>query len=468
MILGTAAYMSPEQARGKAVDRRTDIWSFGCVLYECLTAKLAFEGETVSDIVARILRGSPIGARFRREPPTRARTAPALPRTRQQAPAARYRRSADRNRERDRAAPNAARLVGSPGECAHRCRSDRQCLGWWRRRSRSRWRSWPGRPGASAPLPSTPLRLSVELESERHPVATTDAATGGRPRWSVSPDGRLLVFVGQTGAGTRLIHVRRLEQALASTPLPGTEGASHPFLSPDSRWIGFFADNKLKKVAIEGGPTVTLCDAVVDNRGGSWSPDGTILFAVAGEPTLRRISAGGGAVTELPTSGEAAAAVDARWPQILPGGRAVIFTSGVSGNYDAASLVVQRLPDGPRKIVHKGGYQGRYVRSGHLLYMRGGALFAAPFDLERLEIVGASMPVLEGVASNPGAGGAQFAASDSGALVFLSGGSQVPPMPIAWLGRDGQARPLRPTPAIYFVIGFSPDGQRLAMDIRDR
>ena len=309
-----------------------------------------------------------------------------------------------------------------------------------------------------------PLRLSVELGADVVLPRPT-----GNPGTSMvlSPDGRLLVFVGQTGAGTRLLHVRRLEQARAS-PLPGTEGASHPFLSPDSRWIGFFADNKLKKVAIEGGPTVTLCDAVVDNRGGSWSQDGSILFAVAGQATLRRISAGGGALTELPISGEAAAAVDARWPQILPGGRAVIFTSGVSGNYDAASLVVQRLPDGPRKIVHKGGYQGRYLRSGHLLYMREGTLFAAPFDLERLEVVGASMPVLEGVVSNPGAGAAQFAASDGGALVFLSGGSLVPPMPIDWLGKDGQARPLRPTPAIYFVIGFSSDGQRLAMDIRDR
>jgi serine/threonine-protein kinase len=318
-------------------------------------------------------------------------------------------------------------------------------------------------PWRRAPTPSALLRLSVELGAD----VTLPRPTGNPGASAVlSPDGRLLVFVGQTGAGTRLLHVRRLEQALAS-PLPGTEGASHPFLSPDSRWIGFFADNKLKKVAVEGGPSVTLCDTVVENRGGSWSQDGTILFAVAGEATLRRISAGGGAVTELPTSGEAAAAVDARWPQILPGGRAVLFTSGVFGNYDAASLVVQRLPDGPRKIVHKGGYQGRYLRSGHLLYMRQGTLFAAPFDLERLEVTGASMPVLEGVATNPGAGGAQFAASDNGALVFLPGGSQVLPMPIAWLGRDGQARPLRQTSAIYFVIAFSPDGRRLAMDIRD-
>ena len=283
---------------------------------------------------------------------------------------------------------------------------------------------------------------------------------------ALSADGRLLVFVGQTGAGTRMLHVRRMEQAQA-TPLAGTEGASHPFLSPDSRWIGFFADNKLKKVAVEGGPTVTLSDSVVDNRGGSWSPDGAILFAVAGEATLRRISAGRSAVTKLPISGEASAAADARWPQILPGGRSVLFTSGVPGNYDAASLVVQRLPDGPRKIIHKGGYHGRYVRSGHLLYMSGGVLFAAPFDLERLDVKGASMPVLEGVASGPGAGGAQFAVSDSGALVFLSGGSQLPPLPIAWLGKDGQTRPLRQTPALYFVIAFSPDGQRLAMDIRD-
>src|SRR6185436_11246511 len=161
------------------------------------------------------------------------------------------------------------------------------------------------------------------------------------------------------------IHVRRLEQALAS-PVAGTEGASHPFLSPDSRWIGFFADNKLKKVSADGGATVTLCDAV-DNRGGSWSQDGTILFSIA---------------AELPVSGEEAAAVDARWPQVLPGSKAVLFTSGVAGNYDAAALVVQRLPDGPRKVVYRGGYYGRYLRSGHLVFIRDGTLFAVPFDLD--------------------------------------------------------------------------------------
>ncbi len=146
----------------------------------------------------------------------------------------------------------------------------------------------------------------------------------------------------------------------------------------------------------------------------------------------------------------------------------MLFTSGLSGNYDAASLVVQRLPAGSKKVVHRGGYHGRYLRSGHLVYLREGTLFAAPFDVERLELVGAPVPALEGIASNPGPGGAQFAASDSGTLVFLPGGSLVPALPIEWLDKDGRTRPLRAVAAIYFVIGFSPDGQRLALDIRDR
>ena len=463
IILGTAAYMSPEQARGRPVDKRADIWSFGVVLYEMLTGQRLFTGETVTDVLAAVVRQE---IAWDALPPATPPALRQLVRRCLERDAARRLRDIGEARiaiEDAIAQPDAARLGGSQGEAAQP--QKRSALPWVVAGALAialalvAWAPW-----RRAPLPSMPLRLSVELGADVVLPRPT-----GNPGTSMvlSSDGRLLVFVGQTGAGTRLLHVRRLEQALAS-PLPGTEGAGHPFLSPDARWIGFFADNKLKKVAVEGGPTVTLCDAAVENRGGSWSEDGTILFAVAGEATLRSVSAGGGAVTELPASGEAAAAVDARWPQILPGGRAVIFTSGVSGNYDAASLVAQRLPDGVRKIVHKGGYQGRYLRSGHLVYVREGTLFAAPFDLERLEVVGASMPVLEGVVSNPGAGGAQFAVSDSGALAFLAGGTMVPPMPIDWLARDGPARPLRSTRAVYFVIGFSPDGQRLAVDIRDR
>ncbi len=458
IILGTAAYMSPEQARGQAADKRADIWSFGVVLFEMLTGGRLFTGDTVTDVLAAVVRQEISWDALPASAP------PALKRL--------VRRCLERDVSRrlrdigeariaieDAATqPDAARAVGGLGEGAPRRK--RQTLPWVVAGTLAlslavvAWAPW-----RRAPPPSTPLRLSVQLGAD----VSLPRRIG--PGAVLSPDGRLLVFVGQTAAGNVLLFVRRLEQALAS-PLPGTEGASQPFFSHDSAWIGFFADNKLKKVAVDGGPTVTLCDAV-DNRGAAWSEDGSILFAIAGQASLRRLAAGGGALTELPTTGDAAAAVDARFPQVLPGSRAVLFTSGVSGNYDAASLVVQRLPDGPRKVVYRGGYHGRYLRSGHLVYIREGTLFAAPFDLERLEVLGASTPVLEGVSSNPGAGGAQFASSDGGALVYVPGGSQVPSLPIAWLDRAGGTRPLRSVLAKYFVIGFSPDGNRLAMDIRD-
>jgi len=457
IILGTAAYMSPEQARGRPVDKRADIWSFGVVLYEMLTGQRLFTGETVTDVLAAVVRQE---ISWEALPASTSAAVKLLVRRCLERDAARRLRDIGEARiaiEDAIAQPDA----GGQGEEVRRPK--RPALPWVVAAALAvllalvAWAPW-----RSAPTASLPMRLSLELGANAFlPRGVGVPGTAA----VLSPDGRLLVFAGQTAAGARLLHVRRLDQTLAA-PLAGTEGANHPFLSPDSRWIGFFADNKLKKLAVEGGPSVTLCDAH-DNRGGSWSTDGTILFAIAGEPTLRRIAADGGAVTELPISGEAAAAVDARWPQVLPGGHAVLFTSGVSGNYDAASLVVQRLPDGPRKVVHRGGYHGRYLRSGHLVYMREGTLFAAPFDLERLSVVGAAMPVLEGVSSNPGAGGAQFASSDAGALVFLPGASEVPPLPIAWLEKDGQTRPLRQVMAKYFVIGFSPDGNRLAMDIRD-
>jgi len=464
IILGTAAYMSPEQARGKPVDKRADIWSFGVVLFEMLTGRNLFGGETVTDVLAAVVRQEIVWDALPTSTPEALRLL--LRRCLERDVAQRLRDIGEaRIAIGDAASPDAAlRLVGSRGPEAPRPK--RSALPWAVAGALAAallvvaWSPW--RQAQTAPMP---LRLSVELGANVTLPVRTRPGVGPGTAAVLSPDGRVLVFVGEDVAGVRRLHVRRLEQSVA-VPLAGTEGASHPFLSPDSRWIGFFANNKLKKVAIEGGPAVTLCDAY-DNRGGSWGQDEAILFAVVGAASLRRIPAGGGAVTELPTTGDPAVAGDARWPQILPGGRAVLFTSGVAGNYDAASLAVQQLPSGPRKVVHKGGYFGRYVRSGHLLYMRAGTLFATAFDPERLSVLGAPLPVLEGVASNPGAGGAQFAASEGGALVFVPGGSLVPVMPIVWLGKDGHTRPLRSVPAVYFVLGFSPDGQRLATDIRD-
>jgi serine/threonine-protein kinase len=455
--------MSPEQARGRSVDKRADIWSFGVLVHELLTGQRLFTGETVTDILAAVVRQEVSWDALPADTPA-ALTA-LLKRCLEREPARRLRDIGEARIaiEDLLARPDAGRLESAPGDTARR--QKQPMLPWLLAGALTlalavvAWAPWR-RP----PTPEAPLRLSLEFGADVTLPRGTGPGIGASA--VLSPDGRSLLFVGESKSGERLIYVRRLEQALAS-PLAGTDGASHPFVSPDSRWIGFFADNKIKKVAVDGGPVVTLCDAV-DNRGGSWSEDGSILFSIAGVPTLRRVASAGGPVAELPVSGEEAAAVDARWPQVLPGSHAVLFTSGVAGNYDAATLVVQRLPDGPRKVVHQGGYHGRYLRSGHLVYIRDGTLFAVPFDLERLEVHGAPMPVLQGVASNPGAGGAQFGVSDDGRLVFLPGSSQVPPLPIAWLAKDGTTRPLQPALARYFVIGFSPDGQRLAMDIRDR
>ena len=178
------------------------------------------------------------------------------------------------------------------------------------------------------------------------------------------------------------MHVRRLDQ-LAATPLNGTEGASSPFFSPDGKWVAFFADLKLKKVPVTGGAVVSLADAP-SPRGGSWGEDGTIVFAASYRASLMRVSAAGGPAQPLTTLAEGE--ITHRFPQMLPDGAAVLYTASTEVNIgDGATLVVQPLPSGERIIVQRGGYFGRYVASGHIVYLQDGALFAMPFDRQRLD-----------------------------------------------------------------------------------
>ena len=278
-----------------------------------------------------------------------------------------------------------------------------------------------------------------------------------------------MVFVARKASGEPpQLYARRLEQ-LAASPVSGTEDARDPFFSPDGQWIGFFAGGKLKKVAVTGGAAVTLCDAP-DARGGTWSEDGTILFTPsrANGVGLSRVSSAGGTAEVVTTPDRAAGEGVHRWPQALPGGRAVLFTAGIGGTYDDASIVVQSLPEGPKKVLHRGGYHGRYLPSGHLVYIHEGTLFGAPIDLGRLELTGPPTPVLEGVTSNTRmSGGAQFAYSERGTLVFLPGASVETDAPIEWMDKDGKTEPLRAVAGKYFNVRFSPDGQRLALDLGD-
>ena len=464
VIIGTASYMSPEQARGKAVDKRSDVWAFGCVLYEMLTGRRAFEGDEVTDVIARIIERE---IDLSRLPAT---TPPSIRRL--------LRRTLEKDRNRRLADAADARLdidealSGAPVDAtvsrgsgvAARPSTWRAGLPWAiaaagllaAATAVLLWAPW-----RSAPTPA-PVRLSSEIGVDG--ALATDQGASAVP----SPDGSLLVFAAEpAGADSAQLYVRRLDQ-LQSIALAGTEGARNPFFSPDGQWLAFFAGGKLKKVAVSGGAVVTLCDAP-NGRGGTWTDEGSIIFSPANTPgtNLLRVSAAGGKPEPFDTleQGE----VTQRWPQALPGGAAVLYTSASSTTqWENANLVIQPLHGGTRKIVVRGGYYGRYVSSGHLLYVHEGSIFAAPFDLDRLEVTGPSAPAVQGVTSSPTiTGGGQFAVGSNGALIYVPGRATSSDDQIAWMDRTGKTSVMRAMPANWSNPVFSPDGARLAIDISD-
>ena len=459
VILGTAAYMSPEQAKGRVADKRSDVWAFGCVLYEMLTGKRAFEGEDVSETLAAILRGEPDWKALPADVPPHIRTL--------------LKRCVEKDRKARIADVSTVRYVmdetpagGSPAATSVAPQK-------------------PGRPGVviaagvallacvsavatwiimrPAPAPArAALRLTADLGADASLWISNSGAAA-----VLSPDGSMLAFVAQRSAGKPQLFVRRLDQ-LQATPLSGTDEATSPFFSPDGQWIAFFAEQKLKKISVTGGAAVTLADAPL-GKGGSWADDGTIVFSPANSSgtTLLRVSAAGGKAE--PVSPLAQDEVTQRFPQVLPGGKAVLFM-GHNGtrNYEDANLVVQTLPSGPRKVVVRGGYYGRYLPSGHLTYIHEGTLFAVPFDLGRLETTGQPVPAIEGVSSGAGAGaGAQVAVSTNGTLVYLPGGTVSNGAPVHWVDRDGKTTFLRAAASNWSNVAFAPDGRRLALDIND-
>ena len=447
VIFGTAAYMSPEQARGATVDRRADIWAFGVVLFEMLAGKRLFTGETVSDTLAAVLQ---------QEIDWRVLPSPTPPGLRRLLERCLDRESKRRLRDIGEARIALEERLGTP-EDAH-VSSGMRALPWFLALALVSLALWaPWRP---APTPAPPLRLSAELG------VAASLSTDWGPAAIPSPDGRLLAFVAsQSAEGRPLLHLRRLGQ-LDATPLSGTEGARDPFFSPDGEWIAFFADGKLKKVSVSGGAAVTLCDAE-DDRGGTWAEDGTIFFTPNATVGLSRVSSAGGTPQTLTTPDPASQEVTHRWPQALPGGKSVLYTaSSIQDNYEDASLVVHTLEGDTRKVLYRDGYHGRYVPSGHLVFIHEGTLFAAPFDLDRLELTGQPVPVLADVSANPFNGEAQFAFSRDGTLVYQRGEGLS--TPIQWMDREGKILPLRAAPGLYNTIRFSPDGRRLALEINER
>jgi len=293
------------------------------------------------------------------------------------------------------------------------------------------------------------VRLDIDLGS--------DVALGSSLGADViiSPDGTMLAYVSRGRLFTR-----SLDQP-SGRELPGTVGATSPFFSPDGRWIGFFADGKLKKIGVDGGSAINLCDAAI-GRGGSWSEDGYIIAALGSNSGLSRIPSAGGSPTPVTELDRLHGDLTHRWPQTLPGGKAVLFTAAAAAGYDGANIDLVSLGDHQRKTVVHGGAFGRYVASGYLIYVHQGTLFAVHFDLNRLETRGSPSPILDQVAYNPGSGFARMDVSRSGTLVYR-GGAAGELVTVQWLDRAGNVEPLLSKPGQYLYPRLSPDGRRLAI-----
>jgi serine/threonine-protein kinase len=455
VIMGTAGYMSPEQAAARPVDKRADIWSFGVVLWEMLTGRELFSGETISHTLADVLRAEINVSKL---------SAPAAIREL-------LRRCLDRDvktRLRDigeariaiqrylanptsgtEVPPQAASLPHKTWIVVTSVLGATLAI-----TAAAAWVLWP------KPVEQPLVRLDMILASESR-------VADERSSLVLSPDGTKVVF-GLPGPGGKLrLWVRRLDQA---TPvmLAGTEDGFGPFFSPDGRWLAFFAGGKLKKIGIEGGAAITLCDAP-NGRGGSWSEDGSIAFTpynLGG--VIWRVPSAGGKPTSLTQLDSAKAEVTHRWPQFLPGGKVLLFTAHKqTQRFDGSSIELLSLPDGRRKTVHQGGTFARYLPSGHIVFINYGTLFAIPFDLRRLEPTGGLFPVLEEVMYSPATGGAQFDVSRNGTVVYLAGKNDTGGLTIQWLDASGSLKPLLAKPGLYNNPSFSPDGTRLALNASD-
>ena len=452
MILGTVPYMSPEQARGKPVDRRTDIWAFGCVMFELMTHHRPFDGDTTSDVIAALIHGEPD---WRLLPST---TPPAVSRVLR-----RCLRKDLRQRLRDigDARIELEEALEAPAGASEPATQKRQ------RYRQPAWAiAWIALGVLGGTLVSRALRQEAPLaQPPGHFVMSLPA--GERvagldfPAVAISPDGSLVAYVGTRGGRSELF-LRPLN-SLESRALPGTNDAIAPFFSPDHRWIGFFADGKLKKMPVDGGAAITLCDAPI-GFGGSWGPDDTIVYAPATGSGLSRVSAAGGAPTPVTQVNAQKGEFSHRWPEWLPDGKAVVFTVGSVGSWDEAQIVAQSLASGQQTVLVRGGTNPHYLPSGHLMYAKGGTLLAVPFNAARLSTTGAASPVLDNVVQSFD-GAAQVGAASSGAVVYLSGSFTSDRRRLMGVERSGTIAPLAAPARAYAAPRVSPDGRTLAVTI---
>jgi serine/threonine-protein kinase len=443
-IMGTLGYMAPEQLRGAAVDQRADIFAFGCVLYEMLAGDRPFAKGTAAETIGAILNeeAPPLDAGGRDVPAALARV---VDRCLAKRPEDRF-SSAHDVALMLAAVSTAASPVAAPP--ARRPSVGARAIPWsiaglailfalvasWRRPSSN------GRPTPGI------RRVSIRVSGV---IVTRGTASS---TLTISPDGTSLVFLGRRGE-TEQLYVRPLARAEA-TPIPGTENATSPFFSPDGQWIGFFADGKLRKVSLAGGPPVSICAATRDSRA-SWGRDGTIVFAPPSDRRLWRVPAAGGTPEPLTRIDKAGSDQSHTWPEILPNGDAILF---VVATESGSRIVAARLPIGEWKTLVEGGTQPHFCTTGHLVYSSAEGIFAAPFDPERLALTGAPVVIAEPALP--------LAVSREGLLVHGPSPFPAGDLALVWVDRKGVPRPMTETRRSYFMPRLSPDGKRLAVGVR--
>jgi len=449
ILLGTAAYMSPEQARGQAVDKRADIWAFGCVLYEMLTGRVAFSGDTVSDTIAAILE---------RDLPWSTLHAPAtvrrlLHRCLAKDPKRRLHDIADARIDIEDVLHGDDAADGSGGTLPlHAGRA------WWVALAALGSLVLIG--GAAwyltaQPRPAAPRVTRVTLASSGPAAATYGT------RLAITPDGTSVVYAG---SGSLFVH--NLDQLDARAIATGVSPLNAVLVSPGGQWVGFVEGNKIRKVSVTGGPVSTILEFT---RGGAtWATDDTLILG-GDEGGLRHLSTADGTVTALtqlrPERGELSHVL----PHMLPGGKAVLFTiTAAAGGNDAAQVALLDLATRTTTVLVRGASDARYVRSGHLVYIAKGALLAIRFDLERMQTHGTAVTVLPQVATS-GTGAGAFDVADDGTLVYLDAPG-LPPFEartLVWVDRQSHEEPLGLSPGNYSHPSLSPDESQIALAVSD-
>jgi serine/threonine-protein kinase len=449
-ILGTFQYMAPEQLEGKDADARTDIFAFGAVLYEMVTGMKAFEGKSQASLITAIMSSEP-RPMSELQPLAPSLLERTVRKCLAKEPEDRWQSAKDLDDEMKWIAESGSK-TGAPEPAISAPTSV------WKRALTVGLIFLMGAVVTGITVWSlmrAPSSESLPLKRFAITIPQTDRFHG----WSgiaLSADGKNLVYSAQREGVSRLF-LRAIEQ-LHAIRISGTEGASKPFFSPDGKWVGFFADGKLKKVSLVGGPTVTICDAE-GSRGASWESDDTITFASTDNPGLMQVQAAAGEPQPVTIPDTDQGELSHWWPDTLPGGKAVIFTVWY-GSLETARIAVQSLETGQRKMLVD-GTSPRYALTGHIIFAREDSLWAVPFDVDRIEATGSPTPLLESTYVGE-RGYTNFAFAGEETLIYQPM-NIVGDRTLVWANRKGLAEPLSAPPRAYERPRLSPDGEMLAI-----